>query len=136
MATQEIDYLDLGGLWRNIRLDDTGRLFSADLNLGGRTGTYTKTFKTDTLDLNMFLYNDNGRFRWNWLGVDDFPSTARNISLEMRDGLFGDEIWIKAKLQNSAGEWRDADFRLDQNIHNVKGCFEVPTYLLTMVHGV
>lgn len=107
------------------------------LNTTGRPGRLEGGFRTNqTINLDMYLHNDNGRFAWNWPSVG-FHASAKNIKLAKRRStrLYEagvkvmeypiEDIWITAKLQNSASEWKDAVFQLDGNITIWAGYFKV-----------
>lgn len=35
-------------------------------------------YRTDTIDLNIYIHNNNGAFAWNWLGIG-FHATAKDV---------------------------------------------------------
>lgn len=135
--TLPVNDIDMSFFWwgSNIRLDDSGRFLIADLILDTMEFNEDKGYRTNWIDLNVYLHNNNGTFEWNWLQMG-FHASAKDISLEIRgenddcfgyDKMFNDDlgIWITAKLQNTAGEWKEAEFCLDANIKNWEGYFEV-----------
>lgn len=114
----------------NIHLDGTGRFIIGDLGYYNSDTFEEERRSNQSIDLNMYLHNNDGVFEWNWPGIG-FHATAKDIRLEGRknngyDYVYG--VWVHAKLQNTAGDWKDAEFELE-NFKNVDGNFEVLLFL-------
>ncbi|KAJ5669044.1 hypothetical protein N7462_010114 [Penicillium macrosclerotiorum] len=95
---------------RNIRLN--GWTVWADLQL--RDGSW----KERSLDLDEYLGNDNGNFKWN----------GRNISDSAKDPIL--VFWegypiIRASLQDTNGNYHQKDYNLSDEIGNFNGKFHV-----------
>ena len=67
-------------------------------------------FAPSTLNLDDYLGNINGSFRW---GSQIFSHSAQNISNE---GAI-----LTAELQDESGNWRSASVDLDEHIANMNG---------------